>query len=570
MIAAAVAATVAPATAAAAVGIADREADPVVLTGADVPELIGVDPGDLVGFRYDGGWKQIPVQVDERAVISYGAVRKTNGSFTHEAYTDPGTYAGADPDPTVDGDDEIAMMARDAGSNASKLTSPQGVVPATRTRVSVDDPIGDGPARFIYLFETDSGLDPAAGKSYVDYDYSLVSGDYKETYNFAGIATNVTVGPPANPEDSTVTTPFYSLHLLGAWVEDGMAIDAGAATGVDILDGDKAQVSFGCGRSEVSFSRGGGGFIANKSGPVRAIRSYIGANSGTYTQQDRVYYERAEVMRTYLRVHAGINTIDQFLDYSPAASGMTYRTSTHPGGVTIDGVPDPDLETGNALGPAVDWEQTTGPQGSLSIVSRVDTDIPTFAAGSYYQDDTTPTTQQCSGYADAEAWGAAGPGVTGVGVNTDPTLGPAKNLTATRTTFFSAPGATADLAALRSEQIDDPLAVSASAEPDPAALLLEPGKSKKVKPGKRVKLTLELANEGGSKATGIEACAKVPRHDGKGACKDVRDLGAGRSADVKLTVKTRKRAKRAIDVTFKVTADNARTAKAQGEIKVKK
>ena len=67
---------------------------------------------------------------------------------------------------------------------------------------------------------------------------------------------------------------------------------AGGATGVDILDGDKAQVSYGCGRSEVTFSRRGGGFIANIDGPVRAIRSYIGANSGTYTQRDHVYYQQ--------------------------------------------------------------------------------------------------------------------------------------------------------------------------------------------------------------------------------------------------------------------------------------
>ena len=279
-----------------------------------------------------------------------------------------------------------------------------------------------------------------------------------------------TTAPGRRRTPRTRRSPRPSTRSICAarWIEDELAVKAGDATGVDILDGDKVQVGFGCGRSELTFSRGGGGFIANTSGPVRAIRSYIGANSGTFTQQDRIYYQRAEVMKTYLRVHPGINTIDQFLDYSPAASGMTYRTSADPGGVTVDGVPDGDLETGNSLGPELTWEQATGPQGSLAIVSRVDTDIPTFSAGSYYQDDSTsPATPQCGGYADDQAWGSSGPGITGVGVNTDPTLGPASSLTGTRTIFYSAPGADAALAELRSDQVDSPLEAGASAEAEP-------------------------------------------------------------------------------------------------------
>ena len=194
---------------------------------------------------------------------------------------------------------------------------------------------------------------------------------------------------------------------------------------------------------------------------MRAIRSYIGANSGTFTQQDHIYYERSSETRTYLRVHPGIRTIDQFLDYSPAAAGMTYRNSAQPSGVTIDGVPDPALETGNALGPPITWEQATGTQGSVTLVSRLFTDLPEFVPGSYYQDDSTsPATTQCGGYADNQAWGASGPAFTSSGANTDPTLsGPVYSLTGVRTSFYDAPGATADLAALRSAQIDAPLQV---------------------------------------------------------------------------------------------------------------
>ena len=192
-------------------------------------------------------------------------------------------------------------------------------------------------------------------------------------------------------------------------------------------------------------------------GPVRAIRSYIGANSGTYTQRDHIYYDRADVTTTYLRVHAGIKTISNFYDYSPAAAGMTYRNSLNPAGVRIDGVPD------SIAAAPMSWEQVTGPQGSASIVSRVATDLPEFSLSSYYLDDSTsPPVKQCGGYADAAAYGASGPLFTSSGANTDPTLGAAFSLTGTRTTFYDEPGTAAQVAALRSRQVDSPLRIRVS------------------------------------------------------------------------------------------------------------
>src|SRR5437773_9315768 len=47
----------------------NRPADPVVLTGGDVPSLRGIATNLLVAFKYSGGWQQIPVQLDERANV---------------------------------------------------------------------------------------------------------------------------------------------------------------------------------------------------------------------------------------------------------------------------------------------------------------------------------------------------------------------------------------------------------------------------------------------------------------------------------------------------------------------
>src|SRR5262245_52300579 len=54
---------------------ADRQTDPVVLTGAQVPTLHGVAVGDIVAFRYTGSaWKQFPVQVDQRKTVELATV----------------------------------------------------------------------------------------------------------------------------------------------------------------------------------------------------------------------------------------------------------------------------------------------------------------------------------------------------------------------------------------------------------------------------------------------------------------------------------------------------------------
>jgi hypothetical protein len=50
--------------------VAERPADPVVLSGASLPRLQGAAPAKVLAFRFvNGAWAQLPVQVDERAVV---------------------------------------------------------------------------------------------------------------------------------------------------------------------------------------------------------------------------------------------------------------------------------------------------------------------------------------------------------------------------------------------------------------------------------------------------------------------------------------------------------------------
>lgn len=400
-----------------------RHAEPVVLRGSDVTALLGEDPDDVVAFRYDvdaGAWDQVPVQVDERHIERLAKLRDGVGTTgpTALAYSDPGANAGPDPVATLDADDEVALMADDTGGPApDDAPEPAGVVPGSGLHLAVTDPLAgaDQPLRgagtgHVYLFLRSGSLDPAAGVDYVAYDFSPVD-------------------PTGQSEDSTVSTDTYATHFSSRWARDELRLGGGP----DLLDRHRNQFAPGfCGRSEDTFSAGGGGYATNVDGPVRAIRSYLGANSGPYTQREHVFYRQTERIQTFLRTHA-IPGIMDFYDHSAAAVGMRYRSSTVPNGVAIDGVPDAVPSDPPA------WEAVTGRHGMVVSTSVLDTDAPAIDLRAYYSDDATPVTTQCTG--DAFEYGASGTQVVSPIPNTDPALPePAYRFVATRWNVYAAPG----------------------------------------------------------------------------------------------------------------------------------
>lgn len=443
-----------------------RTIDPVVLTGADLPGLVGEAPGDIVAFAHrkpDGveTWDQVPVQVDERKVVPFGAMPPANatpgvpgtvygyggGGPTALQYADPGTWVGADTNPAFDADDELVFMVADAGSVVGEEISPEpaGVVPGSGVAVKVEDPRAAGSVGYVYLFvRSGSGLDPAAGEDYVDYDFRLTSGDYKTTYRR-------NTGP--NPETSTAVTDRYTIGFDDRWFETTWRVGAGA----DLLDGHKAVFAIGsCGRSNATFVAAEGAFVANIDGPVRAIRSYVGANSGPRTQRTHLFYRTHEVTITDLRVHA-IPSIVDYLDYGPGALGSTYRSSTVPGGVTIDGHAD-------AVPASVPtWEAVHGAQGTVVVLSRYSADYtPAPIVSWFYADDSTPSANQCWG--DAFFYGASGSLISNPIPNTDPGSSPHWNLRSVRTHAFVPPlsdgGVVNALAGSLAADADQPLTVS--------------------------------------------------------------------------------------------------------------
>ncbi|MGZ5316638.1 MAG: hypothetical protein ACXWFE_12350 [Solirubrobacterales bacterium] len=512
LIAAAAAALLLAAPAASQAQVPGREADPVVLKGSHLPNLIGTGPTEVVGFRWTGSaWDQVPVQVDERTTVPYSQIYNGATCFfgcgfagLTDVYADPGTWTGADPDAALDAGDEVALMAKDTGEEAP-AGEPAGVVPGSRVELKVSDPIS-GAARFVYLFASDGSLDQSAGESYVDYGFNLTSGDYKTTYQIPD-------GP--NPETSAVETAYYRHDgLTDRWFDTNLEILGRGSTEVDILDGDKHQYSPStCVRSESTFAGyqpdpAEGALVINKSGAVRAIRSYLGANSGPLTQKTNVYYEQRQDIRVDLRVHQ-IPAAMSFLDYSPAATGMTYRNPANLGGLTIDG--QPETAAASPGGPA--WEQVTGQQGTLDIVSRVTTDISPLTITDYWYDDSTPDSQhlQCSG--DDAAYGSSGTRITSQVPNTDPGSTPFNTLAAVRHLFYDAPSQPAAQAILRDQQITWNLGVSVD-----GAAVIPPGPPPVSPPvGDPGKPSQEPAGTG-KRAAAVKKCKKVKRKKKRRKC----------------------------------------------------
>ncbi len=421
--------------------LAGRTLEPLVFQGSELPQLSGQDPTRIVGFKnVSGKWIQIPIQVDERQlkdiVSPYGALAASAGYPPSPSnpklmfYSDAGTFTGADSNPIFDADDELVLMLKDMGGVAWGGRKPKGTRAFPRITVAVTDPI-DGKTGYVYLFVSDGTLAQNAGVNYVNYTTNLPS--------TTGFPANLS---GTNLEDSTVTTAKYGWHFASEWVSDELRITEGGAAGVDILDRYKNFfVNGNCSRHEDAFSAAENAFATNKSGPIRAIRSYMGAVSGPLTQRTHLFYEGRQDIYTDLRVHT-IGSIYDAFDYNQAADGATYCNNNNPNGVTIDGNQDSPVH--GDLG----WESVGGGQGSLIILhSRITTLTNNDAAfNSYYDDNRLAPASNCTG--DRQAWGTSGAGIVFGNVCTDPLGGGCgisstfyRTLRSVRTIYFLRPGA---------------------------------------------------------------------------------------------------------------------------------
>ena len=290
-------------------------------------------------------------------------------------------------------------------------------------------------------------------------------------------------------------TPYYSRAFTDRWLESELRVLRGGASGADILDRNENQFFPDyCGRSRLTFAQGEGAFLVNRSGPVRAIRAFLGANSGPMTEHQQIFYEGREEDTTFLRVHS-IPGVMSFLDFSAAASGMTYRNNNNPAGVTIDGVADSRDRRAAHLG---EHRRAAGSRDERAHLEHHGRPEQVHLVLPRLWRARRPGQTPCQG--DAGYYGASGPYVNGSIDSTDePANGsaPADRLTATRTIFFGAPGASNG--ALRRQQVVSRLTtnVDPSVTPPPhpgrhMRLRARPDAGPARRPRRKPKLSLEL------------------------------------------------------------------------------
>jgi hypothetical protein len=314
-------------------------------------------------------------------------------------------------------DDSVYLANQVAGGARASVAAPAGVSAESRTELHVRDPVQQGRDGWLYLFAGTALHGGDLGSAGVVYTFALEAGDYRTTYRMGSDALppNDVSGP--NPENSTAVGRTYELHFGDRWLNDGLVIRAGNSAGADVLERSRVQLTpETCGRSEDTFNgviapRGPKAFIANISGPVRGVRSYMGANSGNLTSATDFFYpDRVDTVGD-LRVHT-VPGVMTFEDLATGMAGMRYSDDLAPGGVPIDGVPD-SLPAGTPR-----WQMVSGPQGSLVTVREVDTSIPGLVTGRWHLDDASPELSPCTG--DAAAWGQHGVRIFGPLPCTDP------------------------------------------------------------------------------------------------------------------------------------------------------
>ncbi len=305
-----------------------------------------------------------------------------------QAMQDPvNTAAGT---PQLNDDDQIAMMAGDAGVQAPGGTlQPTGTVANNGQEVTILDPTSsaDGSAQlsYIYLFLQPGGSHFNSSNGYVQMTRGANADQWIDRYSFSPASTeklgvsNTSYGAnlsgqvcvtaadnDANPKITTangqprasidrqpsdavtLTTPTYAVDASGRWmVRKLRVVNPGTTTyGPNLISrwkGRAFQSSPDSSVSVVGFEDEQVNWELNSAllgwrvGPVRAIREVWDADSGTNVTKVEIYYRDSYTFQYHVRVHPiptdGLYTSWDF-NYGQVS---TYYNQLHAAGVPIDG-----------------------------------------------------------------------------------------------------------------------------------------------------------------------------------------------------------------------------------------
>ncbi|KAA3618751.1 MAG: hypothetical protein DWQ05_07255 [Calditrichaeota bacterium] len=347
-----------------------RMYEPVVLTGADLSDIIGISPQEISGFRYSATqdkWTQIPVQVDERKYMDLsvppGKRKHPAADYVYVGFSGGilGSQLARDSDPRFDADDELVFMVEDAGDKAPAAVSPPEGARQKRLEIAVSDPSKPGAAAFVYLFRA-----PGLTKKMRNLTYHLM--DTRE-------------------HSAVVETDFYRVNYSRRWVLDQIRIkNSMQGSGEDLIDQVKFRAygltpqpsrkmgmfneteefwSDGPGKCRFSPKSGCSWYLGHKVGPVRIIRMVQGAASGPTTSYFAYFYRKMFEVQVNYRVHP-LPNLWFYLDYDSELANPKFYDSENDA-VAIDGRHDSVRPASHNT-----WGQMSSSAGS--IVTWMDLD----------------------------------------------------------------------------------------------------------------------------------------------------------------------------------------------------
>jgi len=137
---------------------ADRQYEPVILTGKEFPEFSNNTAAlsQLFLYKYGGGaWTQIPFQFDE---VEPDSITPANSTYFRRG------------DGRLDDQDELAIMARDAGDKAptNAWINDASALTSQRYEIELTDPVNSNKG-YVYLFRSTTLSVQPTVKDYVTY-----------------------------------------------------------------------------------------------------------------------------------------------------------------------------------------------------------------------------------------------------------------------------------------------------------------------------------------------------------------------------------------------------------------
>jgi hypothetical protein len=340
-----------------------RTEDYIILTGGNVPSLNRCETGDLHLYAYGpAGFGAAPFQVDKR---------DAGGLLVFPDEPDP-LRDGTRLDPN----DELVFMIRDAGNRSPRGARVEGAFKGVE--IELVDPL-DGGKAWVYLFER-PGRDPPDTADYV--------GQYEDDERVFALADQYEVGQPKKK---------YYYDWLKLRKPDG-------SWGADLFDrqkmGMKALLLNGSIPIAIPEQEVQSRTLGVIDGPVRLVRremrlAEIRIIGFKYiTEFNNYFYGNGYVSPVEIEIPVTMYKLFMELsfyygmDFTEAAIGSVVKNPANPGGIKLDGKPDPGVDDkSDTL-----YMTFTGPEGSFIEVFALDENLSQMLdRATYIEEDLSKT-----------------------------------------------------------------------------------------------------------------------------------------------------------------------------------